>query len=79
MRCCGRTPVNVYFDFFVEVWPARAMAIAWPCAALCADPEPRAANMVCVLRGSCWKDANACGDAGPVGKKLAMGEDGGDV
>lgn len=66
--------MDVYFDFFVRVWPARAIAIARPCAALCAELELRAANIECALRGSCWKDENACGDAGPMGKKLAMGE-----
>ena len=51
---------------------------AMPCLTLCAELEPSAAYIECVVRGSCWKDANACGDAGPVGKKLAMGDDGGE-
>lgn len=38
----------------------------------------RAAYIACPSRGDWWNPANACGDAGPVGKKLAMGEDGGD-
>ena len=42
------------------------------------DEGARAAYMVCPSRGDWWNDANACGEAGPAGKKLAMGEDGGD-
>ena len=54
------------------------MATAWPCAVLCFVLELSAAYMLCVLRGSCWNDANACGDAGAVGKKLDMGDEGGE-
>lgn len=46
---------------------------------LCAELDPSAEYMVWVLRGSCWNDENACGDAGPVGKKLATGDVGGEV
>lgn len=46
---------------------------------LCAVLDPSAEYMVWVLRGSCWNDENACGDAGPVGKKLATGEEGGEM
>lgn len=49
-----------------------------PCLTLCAELDPSAAYMEWVVRGSCWKDEKACGDAGPVGKKLAMGDEGGE-
>jgi len=39
---------------------------------------PKAAYIACPSRGDWWNDANACGDAGPVGKKPEEGEDGED-
>ena len=56
---------------------ARA-SVALPCAVLCRELGASAAYIACESRGFCWNDENACGDAGPVGKKLAMGEDGGE-
>ena len=70
--------LDVYFDFLVD-FDTCPEEIAWPCATLCAELEARAAYMLFALRGSCWKDENACGDAGPVGKKLPIGDDGGEV
>lgn len=72
-RCSAYLP-NTFLS--EPVWLA---CVRWPCAALCALLGRSAAYMDCASRGSCWKDENACGDAGPVGKKLAIGEDGGDV
>lgn len=43
------------------------------------DDGANDAYMACPSRGDWWKDENAFGDAGPLGKKLVMGDDGGDV
>lgn len=40
---------------------------------------PKEAYIMCPSRGDWWKDEKACGEAGAVGKKLDMGEDGGEL
>ena len=72
-----------WFWFWFWFWgccaAARARAIAWPSAALtCAAPGPSAAYIECVVRGSCWNAAKACGPAGPTGKKPERGDEGGE-
>lgn len=80
------TPADVYERRWSAYLPNTFLSepvwlawLRWPCAALCALLGRSAAYMDCASRGSCWKDANACGAAGPVGKKLAIGDDGGEV
>lgn len=48
-----------------------------PCPPAC--DAPNEAYMLCPSRGDWWNDAKACGDAGPVGKKLVTGDAGGEV
>ena len=49
-----------------------------PGACTCATDAPSAAYIACSSLGDWWKPENAWGDAIPVGKKLPMGEDGGE-
>jgi len=49
-----------------------------PCCTLPCEDGANAAYMVWPSRGDWWNDENACGDAGPLGKKLATGDEGGD-
>lgn len=73
--------LSLYFLFtslfnepIAPLLPSPDLWLAWPAV----YELPKAAYIACASRGDWWKDENACGDDGPVGKNPDIGEDEGE-